>query len=317
MDQFTVTIEASSGGSVSPIGPVPMDKGTSRTFTFRPDSGKDLERVTINDIDVTAESKKTTPYSYTVESIASDALIRVTFTGGSLPDPSPSVGIVDRSYVKSNVGKAGFVLVDVRPKDYFDGLKTYVSGATAGHIAGAINVPLASLKASSDLDLASVGLAKDKTVIVYCNIGGTSAAAATALLGRGYGSVKDYSGGMRDWGSDPNEVVAMSPLSLNTSDSHVRIVSLDVLPDAQVSWTVGDSSVLSLNKSTGPVVEVTGIKAGTSSLTATIAGQAKAQTDVTVASSAGTSSSSGCNVGFAPLGVLMLMPVFAMALRKR
>ncbi len=289
-----------------------MDKGTSRTFTFTPDSGKDLEKVTINDIDVTAKSKETTPYSYTVESIGVNALIKVTFTGGA----SSSSEIVDRSYVKANVGKAGFVLVDVRPKDYFDGLKTYVSGATAGHISGAINVPLASLKASSDLDLASVGLAKDKTVIVYCNIGGTSAAAATALIGRGYGLVKDYSGGMRDWGSDPNEVVAMGPLSLNTSDKDVKTISLDVLPDAQVSWSVGDSSVLKLNKSTGPVVEVTGLKAGSSSVTATIAGQAKAQTDVTVASSIG-SSSSGCNVGFAPLGVLMLMPIFAMVLCKR
>ena len=315
---FTITIEASSGGSVSPTGPVAIDKGTSRTFTFRPDAGKDLEKVTINGIDVTAESKKTTPYSYTVESIAADALIKVTFTGGSSPAPSPSVEIVGRSYVKANVGKAGFVLVDVRPKEFFDGLKVHSGavGATGGHIAGAINVPLAYINASSDADLASVGLAKDKTVMVYCNFGGTSATASSALVAKGYTSVKDYSGGLKDWGSDPNEVVAMRPLSLNVSDKDVKTISLDVLPDVQVSWTVGDSSVVKLNKSTGSVVEVTGLKAGSSSVTATISGQAKAQTDVTVASSVG-SSSSGCNVGFAPLGVLMLMPVFAMALRKR
>lgn len=308
MDQFTVTIEASSGGKVSPSGPVVMEKGTSRTFTFYPDSGKDLERVTINDIDVTAISKKTSPYSYTVDSIGGNALIKVTFSGGS--SPSPSVGIVDRSYVKDNVGKEGFVLVDVRPKDYFDGLKTFVPGATAGHISGAINVPMA--------ELASFDMPKDSTVIVYCNIGGTSASAAKALVERGYSSVKDYSGGMKDWGSDPNEVVAMRPLSLNISDNDTSTISLDVLPDAQVSWTVGDLSVVRLNKSTGPVVEVMGLKAGTSSLTATVAGQAKALTDVTVApSSAGSSSSSGCNVGFAPLGVLMILPLFVMAFGKR
>lgn len=256
-------------------------------------------------MDVTTEAKKNN--YYLLISVQKDVLLKVTFSGAA---PS-AVETVDRAYVKANRDKSGFVLVDVRPAAYFDGEKTFVSGATAGHIPGAVNIPLACLNASSDAELSSVGLSKDKTVIVYCNIGGTSASAATVLAGKGYGSIKDYSGGMRDWGSDASETVAMKGVVLDLSGVGTHTISLDVLPEKSVSWAIGDPSIVKLDAAVGPKVEVSAIRAGTTTLLATIDGQAKAETTVTV-SGGSSSSGGGCDVGWSPMVLTLLVPlVFA------
>ncbi|MCF4152662.1 SYNERG-CTERM sorting domain-containing protein [Dethiosulfovibrio sp. F2B] len=263
-----------------------------------------MSTVFVNDIDVSEQAKKTN--SYTIISIKKDVLLKVVFSGAS---PSPVVAEdVDRAYVKANRYKDGFVLVDVRPAEYFNGEKTVVTGATAGHIPGAINVPKAYIVASSDVELAAVGLDKSKTVIVYCNKGVTSPQAATALVNRGFTSVKDYKGGMADWGTDTSEVVQMKGLSLDLTGSDSGTISLDVVPETSVVWTVSDPSVLKLDSATGLKVGITALKAGSATVTATISGQAKAETDVTVAGTSG-GSSGGCNVGLAPAALLFLIPL--------
>lgn len=64
---------------------------------------------------------------------------------------------------------AGATVVDVRGKSAYD----------AGHLAGAISLPLDTLRFSVPGDL---GAAKDKPVLVYCGDGVTTGPEATALL---------------------------------------------------------------------------------------------------------------------------------------
>ena len=50
----------------------------------------------------------------------------------------PSIDAVDQAYVKEKVGQPGFVLVDVRAEDIYNG-KSPREGIPGGHIAGAVN----------------------------------------------------------------------------------------------------------------------------------------------------------------------------------
>lgn len=87
-----------------------------------------------------------------------------------------------RSYMEGqSVG--GYQLLDVRqPKEY-----------EAGHIAGAILVPLRELpERLSELDHA-------KPLIVYCASGGRSKAAAQLLAGKDFSSVYNLAGGIKAW----------------------------------------------------------------------------------------------------------------------
>ncbi len=296
------------GGSTSPTGPVILKKGDSVTFKIRPDQGEDLRQAIINDIDVTAECRKTDPYSYTVESVTGDFLLKVFFTSSSYIDP------VGKEYVSINKGKPEFVLVDVRPREYFDGEKTMVPGATAGHIPGAINVPKSAIEASSDAELASVGITRDKTVIVYCNKGVTSPQAAAILEQRGFSLIKDYSGGMADWGGDSRKAVSMKPIEVYLSDGGRKIVSLDVSSDACVRWVVENGALISLSPDRGSIVEVEGQTPGIAKLSAYIDGQARAMLDISVKETPPKTPPKrikGCNLGFSPLAMLLMAPLFA------
>lgn len=76
----------------------------------------------------------------------------------------------------------GAVLVDIRNKDAFK----------AGHIDGAVNIPIRSLPfKKKELD-------KDKTILVICYVGGSSKMAAKLLSKSGY-EVKNVIGGMEAW----------------------------------------------------------------------------------------------------------------------
>ncbi|MEJ2200611.1 MAG: rhodanese-like domain-containing protein [Desulfuromonadaceae bacterium] len=68
---------------------------------------------------------------------------------------------------------AGLQIVDVRDAEEF----------AAGHIPGAINCPLNSFAASSEI------LDKDKKIVVYCNSGGRSYSAYCKLLKLGYKNI--------------------------------------------------------------------------------------------------------------------------------
>lgn len=79
--------------------------------------------------------------------------------------------------------EGGALLVDVRtPEEY-----------AAGHVDGAINVPVAELASRMD-ELGS----KDRAVVVYCHSGNRSAVADDLLERAGFREVWDL-GGMGNW----------------------------------------------------------------------------------------------------------------------
>ncbi len=117
-----------------------------------------------------------------------------------------SVEIVDQAYVKENLGKPGFVLVDVRSPENFNG-ESPKEGVKGGHIPGAINVFDEEFGSMTQEQLDSMGLTKDVTVITYCNSGKRSCVIAKKMVEMGYGSVKNYEGGIIDWQKDPSNPI--------------------------------------------------------------------------------------------------------------
>lgn len=247
-------------------------------------------------------------YSYTVTSIDNNETLEVTFGDGTIRN-------VDRAYVKANKDRETFVLVDVRPAEYYDG-KSFTPGTVAGgHIAGAINVPLAVIESSSAADLAALGIGADKIVILYCNSGKTSRTAAEALVGKGYDSLRNYVGSMNDWGSDPAETVVIAGLDLALGGEDTGVVSVDVPAGTEVRWSItSGAGVVELDSSAANPVGVRALGAGEAVLTAAVDGIAGTECTVTVTGTDSGDGGSGCDLGFAPAAVLLLIPL--MLLRK-
>jgi hydroxyacylglutathione hydrolase len=63
----------------------------------------------------------------------------------------------------------------------------------AGHIAGALNIPL------GDLDQRLDEIPRDHPVIVHCQTGARAAMAASILRARGFNDVRQFSGGFAEW----------------------------------------------------------------------------------------------------------------------
>jgi rhodanese-related sulfurtransferase len=78
------------------------------------------------------------------------------------------------------------VIIDVRPPQRFD----------AGHIEGAINVPLDDL---DEIVAAELLASKDTPVVVNCQTGRHSAIAAERLAEFGYTNIYDLQGGYSAW----------------------------------------------------------------------------------------------------------------------
>lgn len=82
------------------------------------------------------------------------------------------------------VTKQGALLLDVRTPEEF----------SAGHVDGAVNIPVQELEAK----LATFPAKKDQAVVVYCHSGRRSATAAALLTKAGYAKVSDL-GAMSNW----------------------------------------------------------------------------------------------------------------------
>lgn len=63
------------------------------------------------------------------------------------------------------------------------------------HVLGALNIPAASLKERAG----ELARHKQRPIIVYCNMGGTSLEAARTLRGLGHGEVHPLRGGINGW----------------------------------------------------------------------------------------------------------------------
>ena len=79
--------------------------------------------------------------------------------------------------------KGNFLLLDVRQPEEYE----------AGHIAGAMLIPLGELEARQE------ELERDKKIITYCRSGRRSMAAAIALCGLGFEGVHNLEGGILNW----------------------------------------------------------------------------------------------------------------------
>ena len=119
---------------------------------------------------------------------------------------------VDKATVASKLGKA--LIVDTRGPAFFEGKEKLPFVARAGHIKGAVNLPVAGLYTPEGLykghvEIASlatqaVGNEAGKELILYCDTGKTCTSWAfvlTELLG--YKDVKIYDGSFMEWAADP------------------------------------------------------------------------------------------------------------------
>ena len=124
----------------------------------------------------------------------------------------PHVEDVDMKYVKDHAGKPGYILVDVRPEEVFEGASP-MPGMPGGHIPGAISFPLEDLSvAAASAALAKVGIVKSSTVILYCNTGTAAGKFADSLIRRfnfSATNLKNYRGSIQDWAKHPgNELLS-------------------------------------------------------------------------------------------------------------
>lgn len=85
--------------------------------------------------------------------------------------------------LQNRLGNGEITLLDVRETEEYEG----------GHIEGAVNAPLSSLKETE------LTYAKDEPLYIICRSGNRSAEAAKLLQERGYTEIYDVSGGMIAW----------------------------------------------------------------------------------------------------------------------
>jgi len=71
---YTITASAGSGGSISPLGDVTVNKGSNRVFTITPNALYDIEKVLVDGVSVGAVS------AYTFNNVAKDHTIHATFS---------------------------------------------------------------------------------------------------------------------------------------------------------------------------------------------------------------------------------------------
>lgn len=139
-------------------------------------------------------------------------------TASRYPTPPREDGFtVDRHYVQASLGKPGTVIIDVRPADYFTGVKS--DEARAGHIPGALNRPYTQdlatgpegkpasfFKPVSELaeEYAKLIPAKDTEVIVHCRTGHQASQTWFVLKHLlGYPHVRWYDAGWTEWSARP------------------------------------------------------------------------------------------------------------------
>lgn len=130
--------------------------------------------------------------------------------------------VVDAEFVRTHVGRPGFVVVDARAPEFYSGAKAGGTPARphkAGHVAGARNVPFVTVT-TPDLKLApaeevaarfkAAGVKKGDTVVTYCHVG--QQASATLFAARSLGlKVLLYDGSYEDWSRRDGAVSADAP----------------------------------------------------------------------------------------------------------
>jgi thiosulfate/3-mercaptopyruvate sulfurtransferase len=147
-------------------------------------------------------------------------VLEPTATRYDLPDQQYFVASTDE--VVALIADPSHILLDVRSEDEFTGARFWPSGAPeakgrAGHIPGAVHLPIDALRTSdgvfrSETELRQVLDERDITpaseVVAYCTIGNRAAQAWFALsMLLGYENVRVYYDSYVDWGMDPTSSI--------------------------------------------------------------------------------------------------------------
>lgn len=98
--------------------------------------------------------------------------------------------IISLDEMKAYIHQPNIQIVDVRGESEYK----------AGHIAGADHVFLGTLPDNLDK------ISKDKQVIIHCQSGDRSAIAYSLLVKNGFGNIKNFAGGMKNWLADQDNV---------------------------------------------------------------------------------------------------------------
>ena len=84
LTMHTITATTGVNGTISPEGSISIADGNSETFTFTPDSGYEIDTVTVDDSPVSV-----TGNSYTLSNITKNTKVHVTFKKIHIPTPTP------------------------------------------------------------------------------------------------------------------------------------------------------------------------------------------------------------------------------------
>ena len=127
--------------------------------------------------------------------------------------------LASREAVQEAIDDPEQIVLDVRAEAEYSGERFWPSGATegagrAGHVPGAVSVPIDLLRAEGGKlgnadalrrPLEQAGVAKDKAVITYCTIGNRASEAWYGLkYVLDYPNARVYYGSWVDWGNAPD-----------------------------------------------------------------------------------------------------------------
>lgn len=111
--------------------------------------------------------------------------------GWSMLRPVAAGPVITKDALEAGMSAGSIVLVDVREADEF----------VAGHVPGAINLPLSGLTA------AALPAPAGKTVVVMCRSGNRSSRAQAIAVAGGRADVVNYSGSMNEWSARGGAIV--------------------------------------------------------------------------------------------------------------
>jgi len=124
--------------------------------------------------------------------------------------------VVDKEYVRNNLGKQQTTIIDCRAAVFYQGIEVLeMHGGRKGRIPGAKSIPFASLYDKTErgsyefkslVELKKIfdqqGIKKGDQIILYCHIGLQLTVVYTASKLLGYDNVKVFDGSFHEWGAD-------------------------------------------------------------------------------------------------------------------
>ncbi|MBK7212854.1 MAG: sulfurtransferase [Bacteroidales bacterium] len=122
---------------------------------------------------------------------------------------------ISMTELKSSIGQSGFVMLDAREKEEFDGMDK--EKRSKGHLPGAVWMnfkevltPTGDFKTKEEIIAvaAKFGVSADKSVVVYCQTGIKAATLYVALHEiAGFSNIRLYAGAYAEWVANPENTI--------------------------------------------------------------------------------------------------------------